>query len=280
MQAIRGFARTTLLAAMLAAPAYAVRAQATPPGYQDDAGSASSQAQPSDVGLVADIKAYFTAPLHWNGEDWALFGGALAAIGVAHHYDTQVRTHFVKEYGTTLGASSKDLQDALPAAGVLAGTWLFANLVNDSDGRREAWMMLEAAGLGSVTAYGLKFVAGRAGPDDSADPNEWFKEGSGKSFPSWHATAAFAVGTVLAESGNDDYRWLRRLLGYGLGAGTDYLRLKHNAHWFSDVVAGSALGAASARFAMRRGERATDRVRFMLLPVPGGAVLSCSAYLP
>jgi membrane-associated phospholipid phosphatase len=277
---MRGFARTILLAAVLAAPAHALRAQAPPPGYQDDAGSASSPEPPSDVGLVADIKGYFTAPLHWNGEDWALFGGALAAIGVAHHYDTQVRTHFEKEYGASLGASSKDLQDALPAVGVLAGTWLFANLVNDSDGRREAWMMLEAAGLGSVTAYGLKFVAGREGPDDSADPNEWFKAGGGKSFPSWHATAAFAVGTVLAESGNDDYRWLRRLLGYGLGAGTDYLRLKHNAHWFSDVVAGSALGAASARFAMRRSERATDRLRFTLLPVPGGAVLSCSAYLP
>jgi membrane-associated phospholipid phosphatase len=275
---MRGFARTILLAAALAAPAHALRAQA--PGYQGDAGSASSPEPPSDVGLVADIKAYFTAPLHWNGEDWALFGGALAAIGVAHHYDTQVRTHFEKEYGASLGASSKDLQDALPAVGVLAGTWLFANLVNDSDGRREAWMMLEAAGLGSVTAYGLKFVAGREGPDDSADPNEWFKAGGGKSFPSWHATAAFAVGTVLAESGNDDYRWLRRLLGYGLGAGTDYLRLKHNAHWFSDVVAGSALGAASARFAMRRSERATDGLRFTLLPVPGGAVLSCSAYLP
>jgi membrane-associated phospholipid phosphatase len=277
---MRRVARTTVLAAVLASPAHELRAQATPPGYQGDARSASSQAQPADVGLAANLKAYFTAPLHWNGEDWALFGGALAAIGVAHHYDTQVRTHFVKEYGASLGASSKELQDALPAAGVLAGTWLFANLVDDSDGRREAWMMLEAAGLGSVTAYGLKFVAGRAGPDDSADPNEWFKEGSGKSFPSWHATAAFAVGTVLAESGNDDYRWLRRLLGYGLGAGTDYLRLRHNAHWFSDVVAGSALGAASARFAMHRSERAADRVRFMLLPVPGGAVLSCSAYLP
>ena len=276
---MRGFARTAVLAAVLAARAHAAGAQATPEN-PDEVGSASAQTPPADVGLGADIKAYFTAPLHWNGEDWGLFGGALAAIGVAHHYDTQVRTHFVKEDGTSLAASSKDLQDALPAAGVLVGTWLSANLVGDSDGRREAWMMLEAAGLGSVTAYGLKFLAGREGPEDSADPNEWFKEGSGKSVPSWHATAAFAVGTVLAESGNDEYRWLRRLLGYGLGAGTDYLRLKHNAHWFSDVVAGSALGAASARFAMHRSERATDRVRFMLLPVPGGAVLSCRAYLP
>ena len=62
------------------------------------------------------------------------------------------------------------------------------------------------------------------------------------------------MGTVLAESGNDDYRWIRRLLGYGLGAATSYERLKHNAHWLSDTVAGAALGIATARFSMDRRE--------------------------
>ena len=79
---------------------------------------------------------------------------------------------------------------------------------------------------------------------------------------------------MLAESGSDDYRWLRRFLGYGLGLATDYERLKHNAHWLSDVVAGSALGVASAAFTMNRRERTDDMTQVMLTPTDGGAQLT------
>ena len=230
----------------------------------------SSAQSPS--GLGTDIKLYYTAPLRWNLGDWAWFGGALAAIGVSHHYDSQVRTHFVQKLppGQT---NSDDVQDIIPTVAVLGLTWAYSAWTHDPDGQRETWAMVEAAGLGSVTAYGMKYIARREGPDQTSDPNEWFKSG-GKSFPSEHATAAFAVGTVLAESGNDDYRWVRRLLGYGLGVATSYSRLKHNAHWLSDVVAGAALGAASARFAMDRTYQSERTSGFMLVPVPGGAMLT------
>jgi len=88
------------------------------------------------------------------------------------------------------------------------------------------------------------------------------------------------VGGVLAESGNDDYRWLRRLLGYGLGAATSYERLKHNAHWLSDTVAGAALGIASARFAMNRREHHEDLSGFSVEPMPGGVMLAYRLSLP
>ena len=230
-------------------------------------------------GLLLDIKDYYTAPLHWDGKDWAYFGGSLAAIAAAHHYDTQVRTHFTKDLKPPLSTNTKDLQDALPAAATLAGTWLFANLIDDNGGRREAWAMVEAAGLSTVTSYGLKYAAGRQRPDQTSDPNSWRKSGS--SFPSVHATAAFAIGTVLAESGNDEYRWVRRFLGYGMAGFTGYERLKHNAHWLSDTVAGAALGAATARFVMHRryGTDEEDSSSFMVVPVPGGAMLTYSAKL-
>ena len=232
----------------------------------------------ADSGLQSDIKAYFTAPLHWNGGDWAWFGGAALAIGAAHHYDSQVRTHFVKNLAPGQTIDSEDVKDAIPTAAVLVATWGYATLIDDRRGREEAWIMLEAAGLSSVTAYALKYAVGREGPDETDDPNRWFKGGS-RSFPSWHSTAAFAVGTVLAESGNDDYRWLRRLLGYGLGAATSYERLKHNAHWLSDTVAGAALGVASAHFCMHRQDDAS-RSGMEIQPVPGGAVLAYRLTLP
>ena len=229
----------------------------------------------TDSGLTSDIKLYFTAPLRWDRGDWAWFGGALVAIGAAHHYDTQVRTHFVKTVGTSQTTSSKDLQDALPTAAVVAATWAYASLISDSAGRHEAWAMVEAAALSTVPVYALKYAIARERPDQTSDPNQWRKSG-GDSFPSWHASAAFAVGIVLAESGNDDYRWVRRFLGYGLGAATSYERLKHQAHWLSDTVAGAALGAASAYFVMGRERERDEANELALVPVERGAMLRYS----
>jgi len=283
-----------ILAALACATA---QAQTTPPGAAD---AAAQTAPPPSIaplpeppppppqtppapsggsGLAADIKAYYSAPLHWDGGQWAWFGAALVAVGAAHHYDEQVRIHFVKNLAPGQKPNSNDVGDAIPTAAVLVATWGYATLIQDSSGHEEAWTMLEAAGLSGVTAYVVKFAAGRQAPDQTDNPNQWFKGGSG-SFPSWHSTAAFAVGSVLAESGNDDYRWVRRLLGYGLGAATSYERLKHDAHWLSDTVAGAALGIASARFAMNRRERHDDLSGFSVEPVPGGVVLAYRLSLP
>ena len=234
----------------------------------------ASEPTTSDHGLITDTKLYFTAPLRWNAEDWAWFGAALVAIGASHHFDSQVRIHFTQHLQPGQTINSDDVQDIIPTVVVLGATWGYAHLTQDSAGEREAWAMVEAAGLSTVTAYGLKFAARRLGPDQTSDPDEWFKSG-GKSFPSEHSTAAFAVGTVLAESGNDDYRWVRRFLGYGLGIATSYLRLEHNAHWLSDTVGGAALGIASAHFAINRTYGNPESTSgFMVVPVPGGAMLT------
>ncbi len=225
-------------------------------------------------GFVHDAGLYFTAPLRWDLGEWAWFGGALLAIGGSHHYDTQVRTHFTKNLTPTeiSNLNTKDLQDALPAVALFAGTWGYAVLIDDSNGHREAWTMFEAATLSTIDAYALKYLIRREGPDQTSDPNAWEKSG-GRSFPSEHATAAFAIGTVLAEAGGDDYRWLRRVLGYGVGIGTSYLRLKHNAHWLSDTVAGAGLGIASAQFALNHAYRGQTS-GLALVPVQGGAMLT------
>jgi undecaprenyl-diphosphatase len=220
------------------------------------------------------VKAYVTAPLHWRSREWLYFGGAVAAIGLAHHYDSTVRTHFVDNSPEGIGNSnSHALSDAAPAAAILIGTWAYANLIDDNDGRREAGAMLEAAVLSSGMAYVFKYASGRKGPDQTTDPNQWWS--GGNSFPSEHTTAAFAIGTVLAESGNDSYRWVRRIIGYGAAGYTAYARLSHNAHWLSDTVAGAALGAASAHFAMNRETVRHDETAatLVLTPLPHGLML-------
>lgn len=242
-----------------------------PAAAADSAETPPPESQSGRPSVLSDISAYFTAPARWDGRDWAWFGGAVLAIGLAHRYDSQVRTHFVGS-GPAPNTNSQDTKDAIPTAAVFGGTWLFALLTQDHDGYREGWAMAEAAALSGVTDYALKFAAGRQTPEQTTNPNQWFKSGS--SFPSFHSTEAFAIGTVLAESGNDDYRFLRRLLGYGLGLATSYERLKHNAHWLSDTAAGAALGISSARFTMDRRYGDSSESHLALVPIEGGAMLT------
>jgi hypothetical protein len=247
----------------------------------DDCSEQTTQQCATPLGRSFEaVKAYVTSPLRWNTSEWLYFGGAVAAIGVAHHYDSRARTHFTADSPSALaGSSSHQLQDAAPAAMLLVGTWGIANLISDSDGRREARTMLEASVLSIGTAYVLNYATGRQPPNRTTHPNQWWSGGA--SFPSEHTTLAFAIGTVLAESGNDRYRWVRRVLGYGVGGLTAYERLKHNAHWLSDTVAGGALGAASAQFAMNR-QRSTDlqTATLTLTPLDRGIMLRYVAPLP
>jgi membrane-associated phospholipid phosphatase len=229
------------------------------------------------TGFLADTKAYFTSPLRWSGTDWAWFGGAVAAIAFAHRYDAQVRTHFVDGRNPAT-INSDDTQDIIPTAVVFLGTWGAAELTGSSAGKSETWAMFEAALFSGVTAYGLKYAVGREGPDQTSNPNQWFKTTNG-SFVSFHSTEAFAVGTVLAESGDDQWRWLRYVLGYGLGVGTSYQRLKHNAHWLSDTVGGAALGIASAHFAMNHTYGTTDKSRISVEPVDRGVMVAYTLQL-
>jgi membrane-associated phospholipid phosphatase len=201
--------------------------------------------------VLGDAKLYFTAPIRWDGSDWLYFGGSLAAIAVAHDFDGRVRDHFAPAgaAGVT-GTDKNSIRDAIPAASMVVGTWLVSEVTDDSFANTEAYTMLEAAGFSAITATALKYAAGRERPDATTDVNAW--RAGGSSFPSLHATAAFAIGTVFAESGSDDYRWLRRALGYGMASATAYLRVHGNQHWLSDTVAGAALGIASGRFSTQR----------------------------
>ncbi len=221
-----------------------------------------------------DTRLYFTAPLRWDREDWSYVAGTLVAVGAAHSLDTRVRTHFATGSNAVLnGADKNSVRDALPAAALIAGTWAYAGFIRDSDGYRETWSLLEAGVFSTVTGEALTYAAGRERPDATTSANRW-RDG-GDSFPSVHASAAFAIGMVFAESGNDEYRWLRRVVGYGVAGATGYVRVRDNVHWLSDTVAGAALGIATARFVLNR-QRTEDQGSLQFQPARDGWLLSYS----
>jgi len=220
-----------------------------------------------------DAGKYFTAPQRWDTHDWTTLAGVVAVVAASHEFDAKTRDHFAGNSAIVLdGKDRHSMRDAFPAAALVAGTWLYAASIDDDSGYREGWHMLEAAGLSSISTYALKFAAGRRRPNESASPDDWFS--GGDSFPSLHASAAFAIGTVLAESGNDRWRWVRRGLGYGIALGTAYRRLDGNAHWLSDTVAGGAIGLATASFVLNRYDEHRFAEHVRVVPLDRGAMLS------
>jgi membrane-associated phospholipid phosphatase len=245
------------------------------------AGLISTQCRAADsfvAGALEDTKLYFTAPLRWDKEDWLYFGGTLVAISGAHSFDERVRDHFATGTKADLngGEDKNSLRDAAPTIALIAGTGLAAAFFDDEDGYRETWALFEAGAFSGVTAEVLGYATGRERPDATTSPNEWGK--GGDSFPSLHTTVAFAVGTVFAESGNDEYRWIRRIIGYGVAGATGYVRVQENVHWLSDTVAGAALGIATAKFVLNRQNRqdAENRGSVQFQPVKGGWMVSYS----
>ena len=82
--------------------------------------------------------------------------------------------------------------------------------------------------------------------------------------PAHHASASWLTKT----------RWWRRVIGYGIGVGTGYQRINHDAHWLSDTIAGAAMGIWAAKFVMKRRASIAPRGEVSLLPLDGGAMLT------
>jgi len=222
--------------------------------------------------LWTDTRLYFTAPIRWDLRDWMYFGGVVGIVAASHQLDNKVRNHFAGPQPTLDGKDKNSVRDAVPGLAALGATWVFAEIEDSPGGRMEAYTMAEAAAFSTITAEALKYGAGRKRPNETLRVDDWRTGGS--SFPSLHASAAFAIGTVLAESGPDDYRWTRRVLGYGLAGFTGYLRLHDNSHWLSDVVAGAAVGVSTAVFTLNRRivKEEDDGVAFSVSPAAGGGV--------
>jgi membrane-associated phospholipid phosphatase len=140
---------------------------------------------------------------------------------------------------------------AIVAAGAL---WLGGRVAHDSVRARLGARALEAIALSGVVTGGVKVLAGRARPyADPGHPGSWvfargIRDGRYQSFPSGHATAAFAFASAIASQLNRDRSPIAHWAGpvlYALAGVTAFARTYDHAHWMSDVVAGAGVGTLS-----------------------------------
>jgi membrane-associated phospholipid phosphatase len=112
------------------------------------------------------------------------------------------------------------------------------------------WQAIDSSALGAVSSEVLKHIFTRSRPDQSNNPNLWFQGGSHYSFPSGEVTAVTAIVTPFMFEYGRDYPAVYALVL--LPAYDAIARMKVQAHWQTDVLAGVALGAGTAYFAHTR----------------------------
>ena len=112
------------------------------------------------------------------------------------------------------------------------------------------WQGIDSEIIGDVAAEAGKYIFTRARPDQGNNPCLWFQGGSHKSFPSGEASVAAALVTpYVIEYGADNplaYALLALPLYVGIG------RVKNQAHWQTDVLAGWVVGGLSGWYAHSR----------------------------
>lgn len=135
----------------------------------------------------------------------------------------------------------------------IPGSMLAAGVIGGSPAlRRRGGRVLLSVVTAGLTTAAIKRVTGRLRPAESTDPFLFKPFSSHDAFPSGHATMAFALATSLSEEIHN--RWASAAL-YTFASGTAWSRMNDERHWFSDVLAGVAVGFAAARIVERHPPR-------------------------
>lgn len=192
--------------------------------------------------LVAGGGAILMLAARYDGE-------ITAELTDIHPEPAELLVRVVEEFG--------NVRAVRPFAGVV----FLGSLMTDNRRFQDAaFTSFEAIIMANLMTSALKTVFGRARPWQN-EGDMVFKPFSGNTgFPSGHATTAFAFVTP----------WLLyypNAFTPGLlvvGAGTAFTRMLTDNHWFTDIVAGSAIGFATAYVLTERHK--TDGLRVVIAP--------------
>jgi membrane-associated phospholipid phosphatase len=167
-----------------------------------------------------------------SGEDSAPDGPRLSTI---EKVDLRVRQFAHAQQG--------DAADGFFRVTRLLGDWrvyLAATGAMYLDDDRKGELALRGGIINGIATESLRHVVGRVRPRDAAGPDAYRLE-KGNSFPSGHASAAFALATALDENYGVGY------VAYPVAATTAVSRIYHDGHWFSDTLMGAGIGIASVK---------------------------------
>jgi hypothetical protein len=218
--------------------------------------------------LVVDARSVFTAPAHWTGRDWGLFSLEVAAVVGIGTADRTLRHDVLRGPNATESNLAEAVRPlgTYASFGVLGGFYLGGAIAHDTRAQETALDGLIASALaaGVITPV-LKEVIGRSRPSLHKGTYDFHPFSGNASFPSGEATQAFAVGSVIAAEYPNV--WVE-ILSYGLAGMVAFARMREDAHFASDVLAGAIIGNGVGRAVVRINKRLRARVAVAPLVAP------------
>lgn len=197
-----------------------------------------------------DFVHVYSAPKHWDRGD-ALKFLAVAGTGVILFAFDQNTQNWVQRRRTD---SSNDffkvvdnLGSGVYVGGFLAALYATGEIAGENGLRKTALLSLESWLTSAVFVTGVKFLVGRARPstgESSHSFHPFSTRSAHNSFPSGHATTAWAVATTIADQTKSP---IVDVLAYTLATLASVARVHNNNHWASDAFIGSAVGYFMAK---------------------------------
>jgi membrane-associated phospholipid phosphatase len=236
---------------------------------------------------LPETGAHFFSPI-----PLALTAGALAAPAVMAPTGIDHELRLVSQ--ESLGGSPNQEAISVWAPYVLSGALVVTDgvalVTGECELARPASAMVQAVVLTVVTTGALKWVTGRAWPNDGDAPDapdrlehpehaqtfRWFEWKSGYAWPSGHTATMFSLAAALGTV-TEHQHWTG-YAAYAAATGVAAGMWLGDHHWASDIVSGVLLGIAVGRSAglSFRSERPEEQ-SLLLLPWSDSTTLGARA---
>jgi membrane-associated PAP2 superfamily phosphatase len=218
------------------------------------AGSSEERTECLD-GLITrfyeDTKHVLTSPFHWKGQNLVTFTTLSVGTFELMLADRDFQEFVQKRRNSTTNRISKwtDRYTQRVTNLTIGGLYLGGIIFHSQKAKETAVLCLESVALAEEITYGIKHLVGRTRPFGNKgafhfDPLKLPPPSSSLSFPSGHATCAFALTSVIAQQ----YHNIPLSIGlYGCATVVALGRLNNNVHFLSDVFWGGVIGFSVGR---------------------------------
>jgi len=192
-----------------------------------------------------DFVDVLASPKNWKGGDFLSLSAVLGAGLLLYSVDQDIQ-QWAQDHRSS---SSEDifktighLGNGVVLIGLMTALYISGEVSDNNSLRKTALLSLESWLTTGIIVRGLKSVVGRARPwtgESSHSFHPFSTRSRFASFPSGHASSAFAVATVIADQSKKVYI---DILAYSLATTAALSRVHLDKHWASDILVGSAIG--------------------------------------
>jgi membrane-associated phospholipid phosphatase len=216
-----------------------------------------------DIGnMVKGVGYSYARPLHWQGKQWAQFGGVVAGTALVYSVDYETSRfiranresvpNWIREYGEFYGSPQNNFL-------ATSGVYLVGLFAKNEKLRRTGVLLVASAASSGLLQQILKSAVGRARP--AADLGKFTfdpfnSDRKFHSFPSGHALLAFTNAYAIGKQFKSP--WVKAGI-YTIGAIPGISRVWDGQHWLSDFVFAIAVSVATVESIDRYLDRKYDK---------------------